>query len=232
MSQAKKGYCCIWGILMGVFFFAALLIPSEVGEWSKKDSAFWAAVIMMMLVMLGNLLCSLQLFQKASKEQMFLRLPIFYVSYVALLVTFVLETVCVVIPSAQNWAGFLLGFIILIFYSLGVGKAIGAARLIEKCEEKTQKKIAFMKTLQTEAELLYRQAGEEEKEVAKKVFEAIRYSDPCSDARLDEVEAKLYVSYQKFQASVKEKNEESDRFAQEFLELLKERNAKCKLVKR
>lgn len=233
MEKYKKYYLIAWGIAVAAFVGVSILIPERIGGWSKNGSSFWAAFVMILLVFLGQLGCSALVFRKADPQQRFLRLPIVYVSYIALFVMLAAEIICAVIPGAKNWLGFALGVVILACYGIAVVMAVSAADVIDKKERELKENTRFLYSLRTEAELLQKQAqGSEAAAWAKKVSEAIRYSDPKSNAALEELEGQLYVAFSDFARAVKEGDGNLCREkAETFLALLEERNGKCRLLK-
>lgn len=233
MEKYQKRYLLAWGIAVTVFIGTALLVPQQIGEWSKKEGSFWAAFVMVLMLFAGQLACSFVVFREGIKEQMFLRLPIIYVSYMALIIMLIVETVCVVIPVTKNWLGFILGLIILACYGIIVLNTRTASEMIQQTERKVQEETIFVRTLRVEAELLQKQVSAQviSAEV-KRVSEAIRYSDPRSSQVLEEVEGRLYVAFSSFSEAVRTEDETlCKEKAEIFLQLLEERNSKCKLLK-
>ena len=67
---------------------------------------------------------------------------------------------------------------------------------------------------------------------AKKVYEAIRYSDPMSNPALSDLEAQIFNKFNEFSSTVKSENMETTKtVAGELLTLIQNRNKKCKLLK-
>ena len=73
--------------------------------------------------------------------------------------------------------------------------------------------------------LMARAKTPEAKVTCKKVYEAVRYSDPRSSDGLDEIERKIEAQFSAFT------NTASEEVAEELLLLIGERNRKCKLLK-
>ena len=233
MEKYKKSYLTVWGIAVAVFVAVALLIPSQIGGWSKNEGSFWAAFVMILLVFAGQLGCSALVFRKGTLEQKFLRLPIIYVSYTALIVTLIVEMVCVVIPVTKNWLGFVLGLVILACYGVAVVMSVSGAAVIEQTERKVKEETRFLLNLRTEAELLRKQPHSPEiAAYVKKVEEAVRYSDPRSNQALEELEGRLSMAFSAFSKAAGAQDEEACREkSEQFLRLLEERNSKCRLLK-
>lgn len=233
MERYQKRYLLAWGIAVAVFIGAALLVPQQIGEWSKNEGSFWAAFVMVLLLFAGQLACSFLVFKKGTKEQQFLRLPIIYVSYMSLIIMLIVETVCVVIPVTKNWLGFILGLIILACYGIVVLNSRTASEMIQRTERNVQGETLFVRTLCVEAELLQKQVSTQviSTEV-RRVSEAIRYSDPRSSQALEELEGRLYVAYSVFSEAARAEDEAlCKEKAEIFLRLLEERNSKCRLLK-
>lgn len=233
MEKYRKSYLMAWTAVVIVFIAAALLVPQQIGTWSKNEGSFWAAFIMILLVFVGQLACSFLVIKKGNPEQQFLRLPIIYISYAALFVTLAAEIRCVVIPTTKNWMGFIIGLIILACYGVAVLQAVTAAELIQKTGRKVQEETAFIRSLCVEAELLQKQSNVPAINAeSKRVYEAVRYSDPRSNQALEELEGRVYVAFNAFSKALKEGNEAlCKEKAESFLQLLEERNRKCKLLK-
>ncbi|MCM1188380.1 MAG: hypothetical protein NC541_03675 [bacterium] len=233
MEKYQKSYRIAWGIAVVLFVGTALLIPNEIGSWSKNEGSFWAAFVMILLVFAGQLGCSAFLFRKADPGRRFLQLPIVSVSYLALLITLIVEIVCVVVPTTKNWLGFALGFLILACYGIAVAASVSGAKIIEEKERERKEETRFLYALRTEAELLLKQTENPKiAPIVKKVSEAVRYSDPRGNAALEELEGRLYVTFAAFSEAAQTGDEAScGEKAETFLKLLEERNSKCRLLK-
>ncbi len=66
----------------------------------------------------------------------------------------------------------------------------------------------------------------------KKVYEAIRYSDPMSNAALEEINEQIQNQFSVFADSVKSEDSElASSSSEELIVLMDKRNKKCKLIK-
>ena len=66
--------------------------------------------------------------------------------------------------------------------------------------------------------------------MAKKVCEALRYSDPLSHQQLEPIEAKIQAKFNQTKDLIA-RGEEFEEEGKELLLLIQERNGKCKLLK-
>ena len=66
----------------------------------------------------------------------------------------------------------------------------------------------------------------------KKVYEAIRYSDPMSNAALEEINEQIQNQFSVFEDAVKSEDSElASSSSEELIVLMDKRNKKCKLIK-
>lgn len=233
MNKYQKSYLLAWAIVVITFIAAALLVPQQIGIWNKSESSFWVSFIMILVLFAGQLACSFFVLRKGNGQQKFLRLPIIYISYVALIVMLLVEIRCTVLPASQNWVGGILGLVILAFYGVAVLSTATATGMIQETEQKIKTETSFMRSLSVDAELLQKRAGTLMlAEITKKVYEAIRYSDPRSNQALAELESRLSADFVEFSEAVKEGDENLGKEkAESFLLLLEERNSKCRMLK-
>ena len=92
---------------------------------------------------------------------------------------------------------------------------------------------AFIKNLTVDAEgILARAKSDEIKAECKKVYEAIRYSDPMSNEALSVIEAKITVKMDEFATAVgTDDTGKIKEIADELMILVGDRNRKCKGIK-
>ena len=80
--------------------------------------------------------------------------------------------------------------------------------------------------------LISRAKSEIIKAECKKVYEAVRYSDPMSSAALVPVESNITIKFSKFtEAVISENSETVETLADEIIILLGDSNKKCRLLK-
>ena len=90
----------------------------------------------------------------------------------------------------------------------------------------------FIKLLTVDAEGLLNKSGTPEvKTAVKKVYEAIRYSDPMSNDALFDLESQIAVNFNEFAEAVAGDAGSIIGLADELVELIGDRNKKCKILK-
>ena len=138
-----------------------------------------------------------------------------------------------VISPLPYWVGAIVCAIVLAVNALAVIKASAAAQEVERIDRKVKAQTFFIKSLTVDAEtLLSRAKSEEAKVQCKKVYEAIRYSDPMSSELLAAEERQIAERFAALSMAVAE-DDTRTAFAvtEEILLLLKDRNNKCRMLK-
>ena len=230
MNRNFKYYIAAWAVLAVIFNVIAFATPAVAGA-SKFDGAFWSGYVLIMLAMIGQLVCAYFAFKAKSKEQIFLRLSLVTVSYSALILSFVVGAACMLIPNLPNWVGIILCALILGFTAVSVIKANAAVELVHETDARVKEKTAFIRMMTVEADnLMARAQTDEAKAMCKKVYEALRYSDPMSCNALSGTEAEISEKFSAFAAAVKN-GENASELADELLALIGDRNRMCKVMK-
>ena len=137
------------------------------------------------------------------------------------------------ISPLPYWAGAILCAILLAVQILSVTKAQAAVELVTQTDAKIKTQTFFIKSLTVDADTLMAQAKSETvKAECRKVYEAIRYSDPMSNEALAPTESQITVKFAELSDAVKEDNAEKvAEVANEVIILIGDRNKKCRLLK-
>ena len=230
MNKNFKYYIAAWAVLAVIFNVIAFVTPAAAGV-SKFNGTFWSGYVLIMLALIGQFVCAYFAFKAKSKEQLFLKLPLVTISYSALILSFVVGAACMLIPNLPNWVGIVLCALILGFTAISVIKASAAAELVHETDTRVKEKTAFIRVMTVEAEnLMARAQTDETKAMCKKVYEALRYSDPMSSEALSGTEAEISKEFTAFAAAVKNGENASD-LADELIALIGDRNRMCKVMK-
>lgn len=233
MKKGFKYYLSIWVILLAVFNVAVFVSPGEAGGYSKFGGAFWVGYIFITLSFIGQLICAYIAFKADNLQKFFYNVPLIRISRIGLVLTAILGTLCMAIPNLPNWIGVILCLAVLAFTAISVIKATAAGDIVSGIDEKIESKTSFIKALTADAEALMSAAKTPElKAEVKKVYETIRYSDPMSNAALEEINEQIQNQFSVFADSVKtEDSELASSSSEELIVLMDKRNKKCKLLK-
>ena len=234
MKKNFKFYAMIWAIVLAVWCIVVFLVrPIIPGYVINYDARFWIAFIFIIAAFIGNLVCVWFAFKAENLKKMFLNLPLITISWSALIAMLVVGAGLMLIPDCPAWITAIVCVVILAFNAIAVIKAVWAADAVNNVEEKVKIKTSFIKKLTVDAEsILARAKSDAVKAECKKVYEAVRYSDPMSDEALSVIEAKITVKVDEFSSAVGvDDSEKAKDLAEEIVILFNDRNKKCKLLK-
>ena len=233
MNKNFKYYASIWGILLVIFNIVTFVSPSEAAGMNKFGGAFWVGYLFITLAFIGQLAVSFFAFNAKNIQKLFYKIPLIRISWTGLVLTLIFGVLCMVIPDLPNCIGIVACFTVLGFNAISLTKANVAADLVEEIDDKIKGQTSFIKTLIVDAEFLMSRAqNETAKATAKKVYEAVRYSDPMSNGSMISIEREITIKFGKLSEVIMEDNiAVTYALANELIVLLDERNKKCKLLK-
>ena len=234
MKKNFKFYALIWAILLAVWCAVVFLVrPIIPGYVINYDARFWIAFVFIVAAFIGNLVCAYFAFKAENLKKMFLNIPLITVSWSALIAMLVVGSGLMLIPNCPAWIAAIVCIVVLAFNAIAVIKAVWAADTVNKVDEKVKVQASYIKNLTVDAEsILSRAKSEPVKAECKKVYEAIRYSDPMSNEALSVIEAKITVKVDEFASAVgADDAEKVKEIADEIVILVGDRNKKCKLLK-
>lgn len=228
MKKNFKSYALIWAIFLVAFNVIVFLVrPIIPGYEIHYDLRFWIAWLFVMAAFVGNLLCANKAFQAENLEKLFYKVPLISVSYRGLIGMLVLGGALMLIPNCPAWIAAIVCVAIAAFTAVAVVKADWAGEAVSATHEKVKAQTQFIKLLTVEAETLMSKAKTPEAQAAaKKVYEAVRYSDPMSSDALTAIEAELSEKFKAFEAAVTSGTAPKPA-AEDFLAALEKRNRLC-----
>ena len=215
-------------ILLAVFNVVAFVVPHI------KGGTFWTGYAFTMAAFLLEILFAFLAFGKADTlYRTFLGIPVFRLGIVYLVIQVIFGLVCLFVHLLPTWIAVVASVILLGLYLILIITAMMARDEVDKTGNKVKDQTAFIRSLTVDAEsLLARAKSETAKAEAKKVYEAVRYSDPVSSEEFSAVETQITMKFASFSAAV-EANEAEAVMAvgAELLILIGNRNRKCKVLK-
>ena len=225
MKKALKFYIAVWAVLLVLFNVIAFVSVGWEGQ-EKYTPSFWIGYVFITVMFVGQLLCSLKAFNTDDSQKLFYNIPLIKVSYTGLIVSFVVGGLCMLISPLPYWIGVIVCAVMLVLNVLSVVKATVAVEEVTRVDQKIKVQTFFIKSLTVDADTLMASAKSEAvKAECRKVYEAVRYSDPMSNEALSEIEESIQLRFAEFSASP------TAEMAEELLVLVAERNKKCKLLK-
>lgn len=232
MKKQSKHYLIAWAILLVLFNGIAFAMPGWITH-EKFTASFWIGYVFVTVSFVGQLFCACRAFRAENKTKLFYSIPLIRISYTGLVITFIFGGLSMLLSALPGWVAAVVAVIVLAATAVAVIKADAAAELVEQVDETVKNRTALIRSLTAEAESLQAAAkSSEAKAACKKVYEALRYSDPMSNEGLAEVEQTLAAQFAKFAEAIKEENMEALRSEKEAFDvLLAKRNRMCKELK-
>lgn len=168
-----------------------------------------------------------------TKEKMFLTVSQFKTAYIVTILSVILSGIYLFVAAVPDFIVYIAAILVYALAVISIIKAKMAVSVVAGIDEKIKVQTFFIKSLTVDAEhLMSISKTTELKALAKKVYEAVRYSDPMSNAVLVEVEDKIQNGFGDFKNAVNgEDFELASSTADELLSLIDIRNKKCKLLK-
>ncbi len=233
MKKNFKYYALSWLILLALFNIICFVTPSEAAGLDKFGGAFWTGYAVITLALVGQLVCAYFAFNTENRQKFFYNLPLITVSYSSTVLTVIFGAVVMALPDCPNWIGIVAASVIFAFTAISVIKAKAAGDEAESIDEKVRTKTEFIKVMRGEADaLLSRAKNESEREAAKRVADAFRYSDPMSGEATVKEETEILNKMNEFNHAINEHDiEKTAILVKEIISLIQERNNKCKLLK-
>lgn len=232
MKKRFHLYIVVWAVLLALFNVIAFVSVGWAGQ-EKYTSSFWIGYIFITVMFIGQLICSYMAFKADSAKKLFYNISLIRTSYIGLIVSFIVGGLCMLISPLPYWVGVIVCAIVLVANVLSVIKATAAIDEIERIDTKVKTQTFFIKSLTVDADTLMASAKSETvKAECRKVYEAIRYSDPMSNDMLVSVEEQITVKFAKLSEAVKaDEANKAMEIANEIIILVGDRNKKCKLLK-
>lgn len=232
MKKVFKFYSIIWALLLALFNVTSFVSVGWAGI-SKYASSFWIGYAFITLSFIGQIVCAYFAFKDNNIKKTFYNVSLIATSYTGLVLSFVFGGLCMIISPLPYWVGILLCAIVLGINVIAVVKASAVIDIVSSIDEKVNESTLFIKSLTVDTEsLMSRAKSETIKAECKKVYEAVRYSDPMSNDALASIESDIAIKFSTFsEAVISEESEKVVTLADEIIILLGNRNKKCRLLK-
>lgn len=227
MNKILKLYAGVWAICFALFSAIVFLTPIE------RSGGFWVGYVFTTIAFLGQFGCTYKAFKAESLKKCFYNVPLITISYTGLIVMLIAGSVCMVIPGIPNWLGVIVCLVVLGVTAIAVISAGAAGTIVDHLDKKVEEKTTFIRNLTIDAEnLMHRAKAPMLKDLCKKVYKAVRYSDPMSNEELSDVERRIQEEFDMLtDAVIADDLDSTESAAKELLTLIAERNNKCRLSK-
>lgn len=228
MKISFKLYALICAIGFAIFSLVTFIPMVSAGV--EITSSFIIGYIFCALLFAEQLGCGYFVFKEENLQKVFYNIPIVKTSFSSLVVMIVASVVLSLI-GAPNWLVAVICAVIASVSAISILKASFVSEEVAKIDEKIKSDTLFIKSLTVDAESLISKATTEEaKAETKKVYEAIRFSDPMSNNALASLESEITIKFKAFENAVVSGDACTEK-ANELLILVEERNKKCRMLK-
>lgn len=232
MKKVFISYSLIWAIMLVLFNIISFVSVEMYGQ-EKYTPSFWIGYIVITFAFVGQLACAYFALKDSNAKKVFYNISLLTTSYTGLVMTLVFGGLCMIISSLPYYVGIILCAIVFAFNAIAVVNSTVAIESVDTIDQRIKVQTFFIKSLTVEAEtLLSSSKSDIARAECKKVFEAIRYSDPMSNDVLSTVESQITVKFSQFSEAVKADDAEKiSMLANEVIILVGDRNKKCMILK-
>ena len=234
MKKNFKYFGIIWIVGFVLFNAITFLIPNEIFGVTRFDKVvFWIAYALIILSFIAELITACKFIKDDSNDKTFLNIPLLRTGYMAIIVSLIVGLAFMIFPVLPAWIGAIVCLIVAGYFVIACVNAGAVANIVAEIDVKVKTKTAFIRMAIVEAEnILARATTAEIKAEAKKVYEALKYSDPMSNPALDDIEQEIDNDLKELKkaAMVGDVTKVLSVTASILLNV-KERNSRCKALK-
>lgn len=223
INEKNKGMAyAVLGIAFVLFNVIAFAIPTV------KTTTFWVAYVFTVIAFISQIAVWKFAFGGADTlKSKFLGIPLISVSSTYLIVQLIAFAIFMVLPLKASWIAIIVCALILGISAISlIGTETGREE-INRVEEKVEKKVFYIKSLQVDIEMLANtETDTNTKQKLTKLAEKIRFSDPMSSEALYDLEAEITEKVKELKTADKKAE-----IITVLDSLITERNKKVKLLK-
>lgn len=230
MTKTFKTYLIFWIICFAVYNIITFCCSAFINVFT---TVFWVGYIFTVIAFICQLACSYIAFMDDNPQKTFYNVSLLSVSYFSLAVIFVAGGLCMAVPLFPVWLGAVLCVLTSGISACVILSVCFAIDTVSGIDKEIETKTFAIKKLTADAEhLLNRIQSNDIKRECKKVYNALRYSDPMSNAALYEINEQIQRQFDSFESAVNAGDAElSVLKGNELLVLVDKRNKQCKLLK-
>lgn len=220
-KNSIRGYA-ILGILFVILNIFAFAIPT------LKTVTFWIAYTFTVIAFAAQIyIWKAAIGCKNTLKSKFLGFPVLHIGIIYLIVQLIIFALFLFFYRLPAWSALVICAVIAGIFAICTIAANTGRDEIEHVETKVQEKVFYIKSLQTDVELLANaETDSATKDELSKLAERIRFSDPMSHEQLSELEKQITVKVLELKAATAKTE-----IIAELKLLLDERNRKCKMLK-
>lgn len=220
-KNSTKGYV-ILGILFALISIIAFAVPTV------KTATFWIAYVFTAAAFAAQIIIwKTALGKGETLKSKFLGFPVVHIGIVYTVIQVIAFAVFMFVPTLPTWSAIVVCSVIAGISAVCMISADAGRNEIERVEAEVQKKVFYIRELQTVVELLTDvETDADTKAALDQLAEKIRFSDPMSHEQLVDLENKISAKVLELKTAPNKVE-----IITELNSLLDERNKKCKIAK-
>ena len=219
-KNSTKGYV-ILGILFALISIIAFAVPTV------KTATFWIAYVFTAAAFAAQIIIWRTALGKETLKSKFLGFPVVHIGIVYTVILVIAFAVFMFVPTLPTWSAIVVCSVIAGISAVCMISADAGRNEIERVEAEVQKKVFYIRELQTVVELLTDvETDADTKAALDQLAEKIRFSDPMSHEQLVDLENKISAKVLELKTAPNKVE-----IITELNSLLDERNKKCKIAK-
>lgn len=230
MNKNKLKELIVLSVIFVVYNILVFVIPF------KKNAVFFIVYLFTVISVIALAASYIIAFEKAKTlKSKFLGFPIFKIGYMYLIIQLILCFLFMAISSFANipaWIAVVPCVIILGIAVISIIAVDTARETIVNIGQKQKSDMLFMRLLQADIETLAERASDANIKIKlSESAETVKYSDPVSNERLEDIETKITEVFNEIKSNINTENNNLEFLIVELNNLLSERNKKCKILK-
>lgn len=220
-KNSTKGYV-ILGILFALISIIAFAVPTS------KTATFWIAYVFTAAAFAAQIgIWKTALGKEGTLKSKFLGFPLVHIGIVYAVIQVIAFAVFMFVPTLPTWSAIVVCSVIAGISAVCMISADAGRNEIERVEVEVQKKVFYIRELQTVVELLTDvETDADTKAALDQLAEKIRFSDSMSSEQLANLENKISAKVLELKTAPNKVE-----IITELNSLLDERNKKCKIAK-
>lgn len=232
MKNGFKRYVLIIAILTVILNVLVFAIP-----FPKQYASFWISYAGAMIALLAQLYIAYLAFNgKETLKSKIYGLPIIRIGYIYLAVQMVITIICAIVGSFVEmpyWIVLILEVVLIGLAAIGLITTDTYRNEIEKMEQSEPLTTKFIFDLRVETKVLS-ECYQDSKygKILSDLYEEVKFSDPKSNDSLIDIEGKISEKIIELKNELKSNNDNIYDLIIELINLIKERNIRCKASKK
>ena len=191
MRKGYKYFIAIWLIVFLLFNGVLFIVLENTTGIRNASLSFWISYSLIVVSFISQFLCARRALNGNAKT-LFWGIPLLRVSLISFISSFLLGLLLILLRFIPAWCIAVICLLKIAADCIAILYAKAAGDIVISHDAAIKQKTSFINSMTFEAELLMNDAkgGVEETEY-KKIYEALKYSDPVSSSQARDVEKEI-----------------------------------------